>query len=594
MAGPVHALGLGQIAQQSVLGDSLRVVVPVIAGPNEDVSGECIKLAPAQRSTDGIPEVLSARVALERTAAGARIVVTTARAVTDPVLKLTLQAGCESVVRREYVMLMDPPPPIEAPTAQPSAALPAAAPTTTVVAPGGPAAAAGGSARAARHSAGTRTRARRGAASAGTASRPKPSGGAAAARTKTTPKPATATAPRPRLSVSNAAPAPAAAGAGVAGTPAASAPAPDTRGAMAQGETAAALDAQAAALQRRVVELTAMVDRMQQQLKAAETQQAARAAEAKAADSSPLAMLGRAWNEGWPLVAAVVVAAALIAALLALRRRRAPVAAAPWRMEVPAPGRTGTRPPMTTQPAPASAVAPPSIPAATPAAPITAGQAAGTTVDVSELSHVTEEAGVYLAFNRPDRAIDVLRQHIDTEARSLPAAWVMLLDLYHAQGREQAFRELAARFHAQFNAQTPDWDAYRPQAQTDRGLEAFPHLTRKLALIWGKPDCRDFLDSLLRENREGQRSGFSLAAYEDILFLRQLADTAGSIAPAGKPAAAPARAPGPSAASVVASVKRPPTLDLELALDEDMLDAGKPRPARAAASPSAGEPKTKP
>ena len=117
LAGVAQAIGLGEISQQSALGAPLRVVVPVIAGTVEELAGECVRIVPAQRGGDGIPDVRDARIALERTAAGARIVVISSRPVDEPVLKLTLQAGCDSVVRREYVLLMDPVP-IDAPVAR--------------------------------------------------------------------------------------------------------------------------------------------------------------------------------------------------------------------------------------------------------------------------------------------------------------------------------------------------------------------------------------------------------------------------------------------------------------------------------------------
>ena len=110
LAGLAHGIGLGEVSEQSAFGTSLRVVVPVLAGAGEDLAGECVKLVSARQSDDGIPEVRNARAALERTAAGARIVVMSPRPVTDPVLKLTLQVGCDSAVRREYLLLLDPPP----------------------------------------------------------------------------------------------------------------------------------------------------------------------------------------------------------------------------------------------------------------------------------------------------------------------------------------------------------------------------------------------------------------------------------------------------------------------------------------------------
>ena len=619
LAAVAQAIGLGEISQQSALGAPLRVVVPVLAGTVEELAGECVRIVPAQRGGDGIPDVRDARIALERTAAGARIVVISSRPVGEPVLKLTLQAGCDSVVRREYVLLMDPVP-IDAPVARESgppreaaAGAPAGTPATAAGTAFTPALAATGAPPTAPV---PRAPARRRAAAASAAgasaaapSAPAPRAAPArAARTPPAPPRAAAPATPPKLTVSTAAPAPEAQGPGrrpdalaPGGTPLSA-----TGATAAPADASAALDAEAAALQQRVVDLTAMVDRMQQEMRSAEALQAAqgaRAAAGNAAKASPQATLERWRSEGWPLLVAVVALAVMIAALLSFRRRRAAAASGTWRMEAPSQGRTDVSAVASAaRPAPIAAAAPPKAAAAAPTRPqVTAAPAAASTVDVSELSHVTEEAGVYLAFNRPDRAIDVLREHIHATPRSLPAAWLMLLDLYRTQGREQEFRELADQFHRQFNAQTPAWDAYRPQAQDDRGLEAFPHLVAQLTPLWGKPACREFLDHLLHENRDGRRTGFSLTAYEDILFLRQLADVADGMATRAAPGAAargaapssrPA-APGAAPAPVAATPRRPTTRDLELALDEDMLAAGKSRSPGAAAPPAKDPPKNR-
>ena len=586
--GGALALGLGDIAQQSALGAPLRVVVPVTLAPGENLVGECVRLLGTGRG-DGVPEVLTARVTLERSAAGTRVVVSSPRTVSDPLLKFTLEVGCNGAVRREYTMLMDPVP-IEIPTATavaaPAVAAPAATPATGAV----PIPRAG-SAQAGASTSSTRSRVARpraGVAVAVAPGPPAPAQGTPARATKGsrtgTPPAMVATAPLPKLSVSTNAPETAqttAAGIGGGGAPGA-----DTR----RDLSPRALDAEAAALQLRVLELTAMVDRMQADLRAAEaaqTAQAARFAAEKAALTSPQATLARWWSDGWPFVV-VLALAALIATLLALRRRRtraqlaawpsgaavAPARSVPARRPAPAVTQPGTAP--VTHGEPVAAVAAPAPPAPAPQAVVK--QPAAAPLDVSEISHVTEEAGVYLAFNRPDRAMEVLEEHIRTSPHSLPAAWLMLLDLYHKQGREPEFNELAQRFHAQFNAQQPSWDAYRQHAQSERGLEGFPHIVRHLVAGWNKPECRDYLDHLLRENRDGRRTGFSLAAYEDIVFLRQLAEVlaSGPDVRMRPITVAPAPRPVPVVAAVATASpkpKRAPTLDLELALDEDMLDS---------------------
>jgi hypothetical protein len=149
------------------------------------------------------------------------------------------------------------------------------------------------------------------------------------------------------------------------------------------------------------------------------------------------------------------------------------------------------------------------------------GTAQGT--NTPELPHATAEAHAYLALYHVDLAIGVLRDHVDREPRAMPVAWLMLLDLYRTHGREQAFRELADRFHERFNAQTPEWDRYPPCA-SEPGLEAFPRLIKEISLCWGTHECRRLLDRLLHDNRNGSRLGFTLSAYNDLLALRRLSD----------------------------------------------------------------------
>jgi hypothetical protein len=355
-----------------------------------------------------------------------------------------------------------------------------------------------------------------------------------------------------------------------------------------QQELANALEAETIVLRQRVVELSATVDRMQQEITAAQALQAARLAAEEAAKATPKETIRRWWSEGWPIIAMAIGLALLLAAgLLGMRRRRGMADTPVW---MP-PAVPDDPPPVRPDPRPAAGAA------GGPRADALAAQArqgpdtrGGQAVAVSELSHVTEEAGVYLAFNRVDRAIEVLQQHIHSGGGTLPAAWLMLLDLYRKQGRDKDFRELAQDFHLRFNAAIPVWDHLPADNEADRGLEAFPHIIGQLVSSWGTAECRGLLDRLLHDNRDGRRTGFSLPAYEDILFLRQIAEQLS--ADAGT-AAAVRRAPrpGPGAGTAAgapppAASKLPMALDLELELDRDMLDSAKvPRPGASPPKP---------
>jgi tetratricopeptide (TPR) repeat protein len=304
-----------------------------------------------------------------------------------------------------------------------------------------------------------------------------------------------------------------------------------------QQELANAMEAETVVLQRRIVELTAMVEQMQDQLRAAEA--AERAAE-QAKATAPAPAKASAWSDqNWPLLSAVAGLPLLVALGLLWRRRSQREPAAEWPATRPAQIPAGEPPAAgglhgaaveAALQNTAAGLAEPVVPAVAPPPPkrapkrTTIARDSASALAVSELLHVTEEARVYVALGRPERAIEVLNEHIRQVPRSMPAAWLMLLHLYHASGRPQDFRRLAEEFHLHCNVQAPLWESFGSSEYEEGGLETFPHIQREVTRIWRQPGCREYLENLLYDNREGRRMGFPLAAYGEILLLLQILD----------------------------------------------------------------------
>jgi len=596
-------VGLGEITQQSSLGQSLRVVVPVTVGPDEDVPAECFKLIGAEREGDGVPQLLFGRVNVERTPAGTRLVVTNGRPVNDPIVRITLQAGCESAVRREYMLFLDPPT-IEAPVVAAESAPP---PPVVAAQPTPPA-------REARRAARPQARAPASAATRSTTATTAPASGTEAARKAAPPKgravakappsrPPAAASERPRFSVSS-------------GAPLTGSAATEADRERARRERANAIEAETQVLRQRIVELTAMVERMQQELRAQEAAEKAAPDAGKSGTSTtdvpatpaaavatppdatkaespaatkppPAAPVNSWWDDNAPLLAVILGLLLLTTAGLLWKRKRDAAQDEQWRTAEAAPIRVGPR-----TESPTSVLRNPSA-GITLAHPETIAPAAATDIDmtstrdaadalaVSELSHVTEEARVFMALGHNDRAIEVLHDHIRRLPRATPAAWLMLLDLYHASGKRPEFRKLADDFHAQFNVQAPLWEAFATHRSESGGLEGFPHIEQQVVELWRKPGCRAYLERLLHDNREGRRTGFPLSTYADILLLLQVLDVPadvdidGDLAAAGKfdpkpqahrsAAAAPARPrkPMPPEPSVSRPTQQPIRFELE-------------------------------
>jgi len=553
------AVGLGTITQQSALGQSLRVVVPVTLGENEEIPGECFRIGSGTGTADGVPELVFGRINVERSASGTTLVVTSSRPIHDPVVRLTLQAGCETSVRREYTLFMDPP--------AIDAAVVAAAPSPREVrglTPREPAPT--GVRRAAKPPAQPRTpprtstRSARVVAASTDAAAPDKDAAtkarAAPPRTTPRPPPPRESAARPRLSVSSGGP---------DALPGSLATEADRE--RARQEHANQIEAETAVLRQRVVELTAMVQRMQTELRAqnaadqAAAGQAAKAAEAKTPADSAKAPADRTqasaeaakttadaakapeaaaakieaparvpswWEQSALLLGTIIGLPLLIAAGLLWKRRRDAAHDESWRTRT-ASIRADTLSGASQLRNTAAGLVMPIRRTVSPAMSREMYSAvpprdAVDALAVSELSHVTEEARVYMAVGHNDRAIEVLLDHIRRLPRSMPAAWLMLLDLYHRQGDRAEFRKLADTFHIHFNVRAPLWEELAPGGLATGGLEIFPAIEQQVVALWRQPNCRTYLERLLYDNREGRRNGFPLATYSDILLLLQVLD----------------------------------------------------------------------
>jgi len=104
---PTHGVTLGNIASQSMLNQPLRVVIPVRLAQGETLNAACLKLV-ADNSPGDAPQIVTARVSLEQEGSNARLVITSAKPMREPAGRLSVQAGCGSTMRRDYVVLFDP------------------------------------------------------------------------------------------------------------------------------------------------------------------------------------------------------------------------------------------------------------------------------------------------------------------------------------------------------------------------------------------------------------------------------------------------------------------------------------------------------
>lgn len=134
------ALSLGGEQLTSSLGQPLRLVIPLLGSTTDSLETRCFRMV-APSLSDGLSVITQARIELQTTTNPPQLIIRSNRSIDEPVVRISIEAGCDAPIRRDYTILLDPPSvqPLEtrsAPVA-PSQSLPIAAerPPITAKAP---------------------------------------------------------------------------------------------------------------------------------------------------------------------------------------------------------------------------------------------------------------------------------------------------------------------------------------------------------------------------------------------------------------------------------------------------------------------------
>ncbi len=137
-----------------------------------------------------------------------------------------------------------------------------------------------------------------------------------------------------------------------------------------------------------------------------------------------------------------------------------------------------------------------------------------------------EQARIYVHIDRVDEAIELLKAHIQRTPKTALHHWLYLLDIYRDTGQRDAFEQYAEQLHRTFNVMMPLWESETLPIVIASSIEEFPHIVQQLTTLWGDPDKSDevqaFLADLLMDNRDSIRAGFSMAVFQEILFLKDV------------------------------------------------------------------------
>jgi hypothetical protein len=141
-------------------------------------------------------------------------------------------------------------------------------------------------------------------------------------------------------------------------------------------------------------------------------------------------------------------------------------------------------------------------------------------VSVEELLDLEQQAEFFIALGQEDAAVDLLMSHLRGTGGQSPLPYTKLLEIYRRQGDRAAYERVRARFNRRFNAYAPDWEVGPLHG---RVLEDYPDVISNLQTLWLTPiDAMANLEALLFRKDES-REMFDLPAYQDVLLLYSLA-----------------------------------------------------------------------
>lgn len=533
-----HAFALGGVISQSAVGQPLRVEIRLI-GEDFARASECLHVISGPgTSADGIPGV-QGKISVDRSNGDPVVVVSHREKVPHPVIRLSLDDSCSSL-SREFVLLLSEPPAVSIPKTEsiapsPGSHRPTSKSSSTSPKPGlitGP----GDSlANTARRQADNGQKAR----SPAQAPRKNVQGKTAKPKhTPTPPRPASTTpkqSPKDRLEVQG------------ASTPDAALTLAPKLAAPPRGPAGE----QERDLLRREQQLQETSDRqlleqveLAQRLRRLEALQAELRIKAQRLDAPPAASPQSAApplpkDKPGPSSAALFALAGLLLVMGAavfhmLRKGKPPhgqVLADGPKEHIPGSGRIS--PPEETQPFSQATPPEPEYVATPPKEDLVweAYPAAGSTTPhaaprlpeedmLAEHDSVIELAEIMLSFGRVHGAAEALAEFIKAHPTQSVAPWLKLLEVYRTADMRGEFEDLIAKLHANFNVETITWDNFDAAVRhPTSSLEDFPHIMEPIQRLWASPECLSLLESLVRDNRNGQRGGFQVGVVDELLVL---------------------------------------------------------------------------
>ena len=143
-------------------------------------------------------------------------------------------------------------------------------------------------------------------------------------------------------------------------------------------------------------------------------------------------------------------------------------------------------------------------------------------VQIDEMMDLRQLAEFFIGIDDPQQAIAVMEKALnDASGGSLALPYLYLFGLYRQHDRKSDYEALLVRFRHRFNVQIPSWD--EPLVGPGRDLEAYPRALALICETWDLPPMLTVIERMLLDDPARRRMGFELPAYRDLLDLYAIA-----------------------------------------------------------------------
>ncbi|MET0348945.1 MAG: hypothetical protein ABW067_04060 [Rhizobacter sp.] len=140
-------------------------------------------------------------------------------------------------------------------------------------------------------------------------------------------------------------------------------------------------------------------------------------------------------------------------------------------------------------------------------------------MSAEELIDLEQQVEFFVVLGQDDAAIDLLMGHVRSTSGVSPLPYLKLLEIYRRREEREPYERIRERFNRRFNAYAPEWGV---DPETGFDLEGYPEVLGRLQGIWEMPSmAMELLDTQLFRRDAGPT--FDVPAYRELLFLYGIA-----------------------------------------------------------------------